>query len=155
MRHGEAVPHFQNDSTRELTSKGVQECQASANWIKKILGPDESIKVALVSPFTRAQQSLAIVSDVNVIESTEETADLVPSGSAELMADYVQFQLLAQQQQPIFIASHMPFVSYLVDALCGQQHSILFPTAAIAMLEYDVKAASCSLIEMFHPKLYE
>lgn len=152
MRHGEAVLHFDSDADRNITEKGKLECRQSAQWIGKHLVLTNVIDLALVSPYIRAKQSFSTVADTNQVSAIEETADLVPSGSPQLASDYIQYHLRHSEVTNLLIVSHMPLVSYLLDELSQQQHSILFATAAVAMLDIDYHQG-VRLLDVFQPAL--
>lgn len=153
MRHGEAQSLMRSDRERKLTEFGRQQAQASGLWLKRNYFATSPIDYALVSPYQRASETFDLVSDEVTVKHCEYSDDVVPSGQPLLVTDYL-LHLLTDVVSPyksILIVSHMPFVSYLVDEICAQHHSILFPTAAIAAIEFDAEAHKGRVVEHFHP----
>lgn len=149
MRHGEAENRFTDDASRCLTPQGVAEAGNSGAWLHNIVG---HIDMVLVSPYVRAGQTLEAVKHKLPIEITQVSADVTPDGQVELFHDYLRVLLGEDTQiQSLLIVSHMPFVSSLVDELCGHYHSMLFATAGIAQLEYDIESGRASLVRQYIP----
>ena len=139
MRHGEAQLMAANDIQRALTPFGEQQARASAQWLQSNYLSDKVIDMALVSPYLRTKQTFAELSATLTTTEVEYTQDIIPSGIVTLAHDYLDTHLsVAPDTQNILFVSHMPFVSYFVDALCGSSRAPLFATGAVAVIEYDV-----------------
>lgn len=153
MRHGEAQPLVRSDRDRQLTDYGYNQAAASAQWLKQNYFANTPVDYVLVSPFQRTRQTFACLNEQLEVKQHEYSEDIVPSGQAKLVHDYLDYLLTDRASccNGIVLVSHMPLVSYLVDELCGQHRSILFSTAAIAVLEYDVDKGRGSLLEQYHP----
>lgn len=149
MRHGEAENRFIDDASRCLTPLGVSEAGSSGTWLRDVVG---HVDMALVSPYVRALQTLDALMLKVPVELTQNSADVTPDGQPELFHDYLRV-LLAENPhvRNLLIVSHMPFVSSLVDELCGHYHSVLFATAGIVQLDYDLEAGRASLIRQYIP----
>lgn len=151
MRHGEAEQLLdQVDKQRNLTLHGERQAEGAGRWLKSFIKSD--LELALVSPFVRTQQTYNALSRHIKVRQSKVCDDLVPSGSAQLVHDYIDV-LVADKtvSHSLLLVSHMPIVSYLLDSLLNQQQSRLFATAAIAVVDYDVESASGKLLHLFHP----
>lgn len=150
MRHGEAEPVFKDDAGRSLTTQGFIECQKAGVWLQETA---TAIDYALVSPFKRAEQTFDMVRSIVPVNNAELCEDIIPSGNAALVHDYVYTLVQEKQFNSILLVSHMPMVSYLVDSFCGRLRSILFATASVARLDYDLEANQAKLEEIYLPEL--
>ncbi|CAM4014296.1 phosphohistidine phosphatase SixA [Pseudoalteromonas byunsanensis] len=133
MRHGEAVPMQVNDEARPLTERGIKQAKEMAWWLKGHFKP----QAALVSPYTRAQQTAQQVLAINDFSYVEICKDVTPAGNAAFAIDYLETLISLNEHLDVWlIVAHMPIVSYLVEQLCPG-HLPIFNTAAIAVIEYD------------------
>jgi phosphohistidine phosphatase len=149
MRHGEAQSRFSQDASRELTTLGQAESVATGQWLSQSV---EKIDLAIVSPYVRARQTLKSVQSQLPLAEVMQTEDVTPYGDATDFRDYLRALIETRPElSSILIVSHMPFVSALVDALCQQQHSLLFATAGVAELSFDVGTAQAKLIRQYIP----
>jgi phosphohistidine phosphatase len=154
MRHGEAESPHIDDKSRNLTETGRQQTRTAARWLKQQFCSSQAVDLALVSPYTRAQQTFAEVkSQVKVVEEST-CADIVPESHVTLAHDYLDsvievFKEKAQPLKQILLVSHMPFVSYFLDELCHTQHARLFATGSIAVVRYNVKLMKGNLVTHF------
>ncbi len=150
MRHGEAQPQLHDDFNRQLTSHGFLEAQKAGAWLKQAIN---QVDYALVSPFIRAQQTFQMVSGVVDVVDHETYRDIVPSGSASMVHDYVDVLLRENPEiENLLIVAHMPIVTYLLDNFCQRFEARLFPTAAIAQLSYDVEVGKAEIEAFFCPE---
>ncbi|WP_092520886.1 phosphohistidine phosphatase SixA [Xenorhabdus japonica] len=134
MRHGDAALDAISDATRELMPQGCQESQKMACWLSQ-QSPD--IDCVLVSPYTRAAQTLKIVRENLALPDDEEVlAELIPSGDVALVASYLHV-LSTQGRKSVLVVSHLPLVGYLVSELCPGQIPPMFATSGIACVELD------------------
>lgn len=135
MRHGDAALNAASDSVRPLTECGCDESRLMAAWLKTQV---ESIDSVLVSPYLRAEQTLAVVGkELSFTGKTEILPELTPGGDAERVADYLNM-LAGEGVSSVLVISHLPLVGYLVSALCPQESPPMFSTSAIASITLDV-----------------
>lgn len=147
MRHGEAERYARDDASRNLTERGIVECESAGRWLQANL---ESVDLALISPFVRAQQTAAALAHSVPIKVCQDCADLIPAGDAQLVNHYVDALLTEQPAlRSLLLVSHMPIVSALVDQFCQQQLSTLFTTSAIVQLDYDTATGSGRLVNCY------
>ena len=142
MRHGEAEAPRLDDKSRQLTQVGRQQSLAATQWLCANYCPDNAVDLALISPYRRTRQTLDMVCVDIVADKVEINEDIIPDGSAELVSDYLiaRIHSAVNSKQPlkrILVVSHMPLVSYLVDALCQSYTTSLFATASIAVIRYS------------------
>ena len=152
MRHGDAEPIKLNDKERNLSSLGEKQAQQAGRWLNKYYAASKGIELALVSPYQRAQQSYYQLATQVKVARKEICEDIVPEGSSKLVHDYIDY-LIAQNkvERNLLLVSHMPFVSYLFDELCGLGESLLFSTSSCAIVEYVPETLSAQLIELYYP----
>ncbi|WP_088331961.1 phosphohistidine phosphatase SixA [Lacimicrobium sp. SS2-24] len=149
MRHGEAQSRFSQDASRELTSLGQAESVATGRWL---LQTANEVDLAIVSPYTRARQTLKAVQQHLPVNEVIQTEEVTPYGDASDFSDYCHALIETRPQiNAILIVSHMPFVSALVDVLCSQSHSLLFATAGVAELNYDNTTGQATLTRQYIP----
>lgn len=159
MRHGDAVSAVHNDSNRQLSSMGKAQSVQSAKWLSEFISThDLKINHSLVSPFVRAQQTHACMSEHidtgNLLSATVfDTEEITPSGNAFVAHRNIDALLLDSPKiESVLLVSHLPLISYLLDELCTIQHSMIFATGEIACVDYDVSASSGKLIKVFTPE---
>jgi phosphohistidine phosphatase len=134
MRHGEAEPLTENDSQRQLTAMGKRETLKMAQWLKNCYKPFNAI---WVSPYLRTLQTAEIMLSKQGPECQLETQSLlVPEGSARRMLDIIDARLSEQPDARIVLVSHMPLVSFLVEALTLQGQTPVFSTASLCCIDY-------------------
>lgn len=131
MRHGEASFHARSDMERELTTQGKQQIRRAATWLKQHA---ISFDYGLVSPYIRAQQTLAAIQDIVPIFCVETTPELRPNGSVTLISDYLSTLYNNKKIQSILLVSHLPFIGDLINHLCPAILPPPFSTAAIALV---------------------
>lgn len=134
MRHGDAALNAASDSVRPLTECGCDESRLMAAWLK---GQATNIERVLVSPYLRAEQTLAVVGEELAFTGrTDILPELTPGGDADRVADYLNM-LAAEGVSSVLVISHLPLVGYLVSALCPQESPPMFSTSAIANVMLD------------------
>lgn len=144
MRHGEAMPSqaLQGDAIRPLSAFGEQEVVMNAQWLRHYLAEQgaEQLDWLLVSPYVRARQTAAILTQQVPAAEQLDCADITPEGNAQQFVDwlFVQLQQRGHGTHQVALVSHMPFVSYLVAELDARMEPILFPTAGIAEITLNV-----------------
>lgn len=155
MRHGEAVHSVGRDRDRQLTVVGESQARQSGMWLQQqCAAQSQQLDLALVSPYVRAQQTYTALNEAVAVKKMMCNADVVPSGDAVFAQSYIDFLLKEEtQMKSMLIVSHMPFVSYLVDQMCGRHHSLLFATGAIAEIGYDAGQGRGQLIRQYTPQI--
>jgi phosphohistidine phosphatase len=137
MRHGEAQGYASSDAARQLTEQGRSEVLRNALWLSQQVN---NLDLVLVSPYIRAQQTQQIVCESIDAPTRLETIDaLVPEGRPANVHDYVDACIELYQPKNILLVAHMPIVSYLVESFSIEKETPIFPTAAIAHIDYDAK----------------
>ncbi|MEM5496020.1 phosphohistidine phosphatase SixA [Paraglaciecola mesophila] len=151
MRHGEAEAAQYDDSSRELTSFGREQARAAGQWLLERCEPS-GIEMSLVSPFIRARQTLEAVGEELTVHSQTVSNDITPDGNIWLTHDYIDYLLEENRvKHSLLIVSHMPFVSYFLDEVTGQQHSLFFDTSSIVMVDYQPTTHSGTVLDIYHP----
>ena len=160
MRHGEAANTAGDDSLRPLTEQGVLEAKIMGEWLLK--NNSKRLDV-FVSPYLRAQQTCANVSSfltqANILVNKPKTVDFItPSGNAQHVHDFLDGLLsesteadVDDKSQAVLFVSHMPFVSYFVAELTDKNQMPIFPTGAIAVIDYDTKRMQGQLVDIISP----
>ncbi|WP_246601294.1 phosphohistidine phosphatase SixA [Alteromonas antoniana] len=143
MRHGEAESLRLDDKSRQLTDAGRTQVSRAASWLQESWCRDGKVDIALVSPYRRARQTYDMLSlDIHA-SKMEIFEDITPDGDAQSVHDYLDARLAMskardQNLKRILLVSHMPLVSYLVDAMCDSYTTSLFATASVAVIRYNV-----------------
>jgi len=140
MRHGEAESTFSRDSDRALTSLGRGEASAAALRIaERQLLPDRTI----ASPYLRAAQTAAIVTETLKVPPADSSPLLTPESDPNLAV-----QMLAEQGeecQSLLAVLHQPLISRLILHLTGDVQPM--STANVAVLEGELlDRETCELI---------
>lgn len=145
MRHGEAAPGYP-DHARRLTARGERDVARMAEWMAAQPSAGERLRLG-ASPFTRAQQTAAIIAEHLGLEV--ETLDkITPDDSVEPVIDWLQDKAQATSW---LLVSHMPLVGDLTARLVegDRRASLGFAPAAIASLKAEVWAAGCARLKGF------
>ncbi|MFC3093250.1 phosphohistidine phosphatase SixA [Alteromonas sediminis] len=155
MRHGTAENYAQNDAARQLVEHGKAQVVETAAWYNSVFSTP-SIDLALVSPYVRAQQTFDVFNEQVSVATVETFDDITPEGNPYAVHDYLDVRaasMLAQNNDnddmKILLVSHMPFVSFLLEALCPEAGNTLFNTAAMAVIKYQPSAARGQLLHHF------
>lgn len=143
MRHGEADFSASSDSSRSLTPYGIRQAIQAGQWIKQ---QNFQFNIGLVSPYLRAQQTLAELSSQVSVLTVETDKLLVPGGNPEYIANLLS-TYPSQGIEQVIIVSHLPLVGYLVNELCPDISPPMFPTASIACIELT---STTGKLEWFH-----
>ena len=134
MRHGEAEPQYLSDSERQLTAAGQAEVHQMAQWLHHHYSAFDRI---FSSPYRRTLQTAALLVKNGVTSShVEENSDLVPQGNAQLVVDFLDLVYTQNPQAKILLVSHMPLVSFLVEAFTRSGQTPIFDTAGVACIDY-------------------
>ena len=143
MRHGEAGFSASSDSSRSLTPYGIRQAIQAGQWLKQ---QNFQFNIGLVSPYLRAQQTLAELSSQVSVLTVETDKLLVPGGNPEYIANLLS-TFPSQGIEQVIIVSHLPLVGYLVNELCPDISPPMFPTASIACIELT---STTGKLEWFH-----
>ncbi|OCF95483.1 phosphohistidine phosphatase SixA [Gilliamella sp. wkB308] len=143
MRHGEAGFSASSDSSRYLTPLGIRQAIQAGQWLKQ---QNFQFDIGLVSPYLRAQQTLAELSSQVSVSTVETDKLLVPGGNPEYIANLLS-TFPSQGFEQVIIVSHLPLVGYLVNELCPDISPPMFPTASIACIELT---STIGKLEWFH-----
>jgi phosphohistidine phosphatase len=134
MRHGEAEPQYLSDSERQLTAAGQAEVSQMAEWLHHHYSAFDQI---FSSPYRRTQQTAALLVQKSVsTQAVEVNTDLVPEGNAQLVVDFLDTLYAENPQARILLVSHMPLVSFLVEAFTRSGQTPIFDTAGVACIDY-------------------
>lgn len=154
MRHGEAEPSNISDQARNLTAYGICQTQAAGKWLARHVINNNTINVALVSPFARAQQTYAgVISQLN-IERKVDVVDLIPEAKPRKTHKVLdKFLSDNPDTQSIILISHMPLICYLLDEILLTYQGTLFDTSSMAIIEYDYETGLGELKAFYHPSM--
>lgn len=144
MRHGEACPHAESDAARCLTERGRAQTAQMTIWLKNKISHIDRV---LVSPYTRAQQTLDVIKYRFPLSEESEIdvlSELTPGGDSALAVDYLM-ALAKNGVESVLVVSHLPLVGYLVADLCPGVYPPMFNTSAIASVEIDAEKGAGSL----------
>ncbi|HAW94197.1 MULTISPECIES: phosphohistidine phosphatase SixA [unclassified Arsukibacterium] len=135
MRHGEAEPFTEQDSQRQLTAIGKRESLHMAQWLQNCY---RSFTYIWLSPYLRTAQTAEIMRSKQGADCQLETQQqLVPEGSVRGMLDAIDARLSEQPDARILLVSHMPLVSFLVEALTQPGQTPVFSTASLCCIDYQ------------------
>lgn len=148
MRHGDAALEAASDSVRPLTLCGCNESRQMAGWLN---GQTLDIERVLVSPYLRAEQTLATVREALSLPAGQDVLpELTPGGDPGLVACYLQ-TLANEGVKSALVISHLPLVGYLVSELCPQETPPMFATSAIACVDLDAVQSKGKLLWQVSP----
>ena len=138
MRHGEAESLGGRDKEGQLTPLGSSECAQVGRWISAI---QPQVDYILTSPYIRVIQSLAALRSCWPSKGAiVETHDyLIPQASAHKVASYLWDLANSKTVDSVLVLTHMPLVSFLVEALDAGRQSPIFCTAGIACIELNTE----------------
>lgn len=145
MRHGEAGFNAPNDAERVLTEQGRNAAFSQGKWLGEYFTQHKiQLDKVLVSPYLRAKQTLdevtkgmqAVNFSQNIASLIEEWDEVTPSGSPEIIQDYLAF-LNEEGAKQILIVSHLPLVFDLVQMFTQYQQSVHFYPAVIAGINWN------------------
>lgn len=151
MRHGEAEPQYLSDSERQLTAAGQAEVSQMADWLHHHYSAFDRI---FSSPYRRTQQTAAVLVQKKLsTQAVELNMDLVPEGNAQLIVDFLDLLYAENPQLRILLVSHMPLVSFLVEAFTRSGQTPIFDTAGVACIDYHQQRGM--LLEYACPSLVQ
>lgn len=149
MRHGEAEPLSANDSQRQLTSRGQHEVSQMATWLQQHYA---SFDWVWASPYLRTRQTAELMlAKQGAISQLEIVPELVPDGDAALFKAYYDARLSDKPDARVLVVSHMPLVSFLVEAFTKPDQAPIFSPAQLACIDYR-PAQGGRLLERLSPQ---
>ena len=149
MRHGEAEPLSSQDSQRQLTARGQHEVNQMALWLQQHYAAFDWI---WASPYLRTCQTAELMLAKQApFSQLEIVPELVPDGDAALFKSYFDARISAKPDARVLLVSHMPLVSFLVEAFTQPGQAPIFSTAQLACIDYR-PAGSGRLLERLSPQ---
>ncbi len=128
MRHGQAEDQSRPDSARQLTEFGQSQAAQTAEFIINNYSPDYFV----VSPYDRAQQSLAQLQSRAMDVPTKTQDNITPADDA-----HIAFTELATiEAKCLVVVCHMSIVANLASLLTGE-YSEGFSLAEARVFEMD------------------
>lgn len=145
LRHGDAHPVAASDQARELTPQGEAQTKQVAK-VADALGINTDVIFA--SPYIRAQQTAALVSNAFGVTSISDCDLITPEGKPQTVIDW----LARVNQESILLVTHQPFAGSFIATLVngnGRYDSSIPPmmTSSLAYLTMDVCASGCANLQ--------
>jgi phosphohistidine phosphatase len=134
FRHGIAVekddPSVTSDAERPLTDEGTRKTREAAEGLKRL---DVGFDKILTSPWLRAQQTAAILSDVLMLPAPQELPELAGDRTpAELLA-----ALPHHHGRRTLLVGHEPLLSSSVVQILGGDWSLDLKKSGACLVEID------------------
>jgi phosphohistidine phosphatase len=149
MRHGEAEPMSAQDSQRQLTARGRHEVNQMALWLQQHYAAFDLI---WVSPYLRTRQTAELMLARQApFSQLEIMSELVPDGDAALFKSYFDARISEKPEARVLLVSHMPLVSFLVEAFTVPGQAPVFSTAQLACIDYRPQQGG-RLLERLSPQ---
>ncbi|HSG52525.1 MAG TPA: phosphohistidine phosphatase SixA [Rheinheimera sp.] len=149
MRHGEAEPLSSQDSQRQLTARGQHEVSQMALWLQQHYAAFDWI---WASPYLRTRQTAELMlAKQQPFSQFEIVPELVPEGDAALFKSYFDARISKNPDARVLLVSHMPLVSFLVEAFTVQGQAPIFTTAQLACIDYRPEQGG-RLLERLSPQ---
>jgi len=134
MRHGEAEPLSSQDSQRQLTARGQHEVSQMALWLQQHYAAFDWI---WASPYLRTRQTAELMLAKQApFSQLEIVPQLVPEADATLFKSFFDACVSEKPDARVLLVSHMPLVSFLVEAFTTPGQAPIFSTAQIACIDY-------------------
>lgn len=144
MRHGQAEDITRPDSARQLTDFGAQQAAQTAAYLTQHYTPDYFV----VSPYTRAQQTLAQLQTLapKVFSSVQD--NITPADDARTAL----IELAKIEAQCLVVVCHMSIVAHLASLLTGDSpEGFNLAEARVFEMEF-VMAGMADETDRFIPK---
>jgi phosphohistidine phosphatase len=148
VRHGEAEPTFADDKSRCLTDKGREQVLTASKVMVNQMTEYGGFDRALVSPYTRTQQTFDILS-IHLKVGSKVNCSLVTPNSSVADAQREIFRQLAECSS-LLLVTHMPLVSFLTSELCHLDTPPLFMTSSFAVIDIEQRQGAVKLIDLVH-----
>jgi phosphohistidine phosphatase len=121
FRHGIALdkddPSVASDADRPLTAEGIKKTRAAAKGLDRLGIPFDKI---LTSPWTRAAQTAAVLSEVLLLPATQELAELAGNHTPPELVR----ALASNHGKRTLLVGHEPLMSATVRHLLGGDWSL-------------------------------
>ena len=147
LRHGQAEAQARSDAERALTAHGREEVRQVAVQLQ-----GRRLGAILASPYVRAQQTAALVSEaLGFTEGIHTVPWLTPDSDPR----EVLKQLDRYAQDELLLVTHQPLVGALAGLLIHghRQQPLPMHTASLAELDGDLLAAGAmDLLAVVHPQ---
>ncbi len=127
MRHGEAALDSTNDAARRLTIFGRHESRMMGAWLST---KSVNIEKILISPYIRAQETLAMIRETMALPEAQLVPELTPTSKTIHVINYLHKQVV-EGVNYMLIISHAPVVRCLVKDLCLGKRLPILVTASI------------------------
>lgn len=143
VRHGQAEDETRPDSARQLTDFGQQQAAQTAKYITTHYQPD----CFVVSPYKRAQQTLAALQSCAPDVPSQVQNNLTPSDDArQALIDIGHIEA-----ECLVVVCHMSIVAHIAGLLTGD-YPEAFSLAEARVFEMDfVLAGMATEIDRFVP----
>ncbi|MFC6205178.1 MULTISPECIES: phosphohistidine phosphatase SixA [Psychrobacter] len=129
MRHGQAEDETRPDSARQLTDFGQQQAAQTAEYITANYTPDYLV----VSPYTRAQQTLAQLQSRAIDVPVKIQNNITPADDAHTALA----ALATIDAECLVVVCHMSIVAYIASLLTGDSpESFSLAEARIFEMEF-------------------
>ncbi|MBI0425316.1 SixA phosphatase family protein [Psychrobacter sp. NG27] len=143
VRHGQAEDETRPDSARQLTSFGQQQAAQTAAYLTTHYSPDYFV----VSPYTRAQQTLAVLQSLVPTVPSSIQDNITPSDDArQALIDIGNIEA-----ECLVVVCHMSIVAYIAGLLTGD-YPESFSLAEARVFEMDfVMTGMATEVDRFVP----
>ena len=143
VRHGQAEDETRPDSARQLTSFGQQQAAQTAAYLTTHYHPDYFV----VSPYTRAQQTLAVLQSLVPGVPSSIQDNITPSDDArQALIDIGNIEA-----ECLVVVCHMSIVAYIAGLLTGD-YPESFSLAEARVFEMDfVMTGMATEVDRFVP----
>ncbi|MBH0005946.1 phosphohistidine phosphatase SixA [Psychrobacter sp. SWN149] len=143
VRHGQAEDETRPDSARQLTSFGQQQAAQMAAYLTTHYKPDRFV----VSPYTRAQQTLAVLQSLVSCVPSSIQDNITPSDDArQALIDIGNIEA-----ECLVVVCHMSIVAYIAGLLTGD-YPESFSLAEARVFEMDfVMTGMATEVDRFVP----
>ena len=144
VRHGQAEDETRPDSARQLTDFGQQQAAQTAAYITTHYNPDRFI----VSPYDRAQQTLAVLQALVPAVPATVQDNITPSDDAHsALTDIANIEA-----QCLVVVCHMSIVANLAGLLTGD-YPESFSLAEARVFEMDfIMSGMATEVDRFVPE---
>lgn len=149
MRHGEAEPMSAQDSQRQLTARGQHDVSQMAQWLQHHYAAFDWV---WASPYLRTRQTAELMLAKQApFSQLEIISELVPDGDVAVFKSYFDARISEKPDARVLLVSHMPLVSFLVQAFTVMGQAPVFSTAQMACIDYK-PALGGRLLERLSPQ---
>jgi phosphohistidine phosphatase len=112
LRHGEAVPHDNDDDARELTERGREQALAAGGALARLEIP---VHLCFTSPKVRALQTAQLACEALGVEPVVHEA----LGEGFDLADAMELMAASAGDQRVLVVGHEPDFSQVVHDVTG------------------------------------